>query len=134
VGIRILIPKRKRRTGGVRTRRFLWLAAGAAVWGLAYSMFGATGLVGVYRTEAEVERLEAAVEASRAVNDALAARVDGLRTDPLEIEREARERLGLVKEGDKVYLLPNSPSDEALSPETAESAAPEADSGPAPRP
>ena len=113
MGIRILIPKPRRRTKGLRTRRFLWLAAGAAVWGIAYSVFGAGGLMGVYRTEADVERLRTQVEEARQVNEALQQRVDALRTDPQEIEREARTRLGLVREGDKVYLLPESPADEA---------------------
>jgi cell division protein FtsB len=134
VGIRILIPRPKRRAGSLPAGRFLWIAAGAAVWGLAYSIFGATGLVGVYRTEAEVERLEDRVAEGRAVNEALERRVDALSSDPMEVEREARERLGLVKEGDKVYLLPTLPTDEASNPADPHSPADEADSGPVRRP
>jgi len=134
VGIRILIPRPQRPTGGLRTGRVLWIAAGAAIWGLAYSVFGATGLVGVYRTEAEVERLEAEVAAARAINESLQLRVEALRSDPMEVEREAREKLGLVKEGDKVYLLPTLPSDDASSPADPHSPADEADSGPVRRP
>jgi len=134
VGIRILIPRPQRRIGGLRTGRFVWLAAGAAIWGLAYSIFGASGLVGVYRTEAEVERLQEQVAAARAINESLQVRVEALSSDPLEIEREARVRLGLVKEGDKVYLLPTSPSDDASTPAVPPSPADEADSGPVRRP
>lgn len=134
MGIRILIPRPKRRAKGLRASRFLWIAAGAAIWGLAYSIFGTTGLVGVYRTEAEVEQLEDQVAAARAVNESLELRVEALRSDPMEIEREARERLGLVKEGDRVYLLPTSPSDDASSPADPRSPADEADSGPVRRP
>ena len=134
MGIRILIRRPKGRTQELRASRFLWIAAGAAIWGLAYSIFGATGLVGVYRTEAEVEVLEGKVAAARAVNESLQVRVEALRSDPTEIEREARERLGLVKEGDRVYLLPTLPSDDASSPADPRSPADEADSGPARRP
>jgi cell division protein FtsB len=134
VGIRILIRRPQRRPQGLRAGRFLWIAAGAAIWGLAYSVFGATGLVGVYRTEAEVELLEEQVNAARAVNDSLRLRVEALRSDPAEIEREARVRLGLVKEGDRVYLLPTSPSDDASSPVDPRSPADAADSGPVRRP
>jgi len=134
MGIRILIPRPKRRGEGLRTGRFLWLAAGAALWGLGYSVFGATGLMGVYRTEAEVKRLEQQVAASRAANELLQRRVEALRSDPLAVEREARERLGLVKEGDKVYLLPTLPSDDASRPAVQRSPADEADSGPVRRP
>ncbi len=134
MGIRILIPRPRRRTGGVRTGRLLWIAAGAAVWGLAYSIFGASGLVGVYRTEAEVERLEQQVAAAQAVNESLAERVEALRSDPMEVERAARERLGLVKEGDKVYLLPTLPSEDASGSAVPPSSEGEVDSGPVRRP
>ena len=50
--------------------------------------------MGVYRTEADVERLRTQVAEARAENQALQERVDALATDPQEIEREARERLG----------------------------------------
>ena len=134
MGIRILIPRRSRRVGGLRAARFLWLAAGAAIWGLAYSIFAANGLVGVYRTEGEVERLQEQVVAARAINESLRVRVEALRSDPLEIEREARERLGLVKKGDKVYLFPTLPSNDASSPAVPLLPADEADSGPVRRP
>ncbi len=88
--------------------------------------------MGVYRTEAQVQDLRAEVEQARSVNAALQERVDALATDPQEIEREARNRLGLVKEGDRVYLLPDSPSDEA--PVDAAASDPEADPGPSRRP
>ena len=39
----------------------------------------------------------------------LTAEVDRLRSDPEFIEQMARERLGLVKPGDRVYKLPPSP-------------------------
>ena len=134
MGIRILIPRPKRRPGSLPKGRLLWIAAGAAAWGLAYSIFGASGLVGVYRTEAEVESLADQVAAARAVNESLEQRVEALRSDPMEVEREARERLGLVKEGDKVYLLPTLPSDDASSPADPRSPADEAESGPVRRP
>jgi cell division protein FtsB len=118
----------------MRTRRFLWLAAGAAVWGLAYSIFGATGLVGVYRTEAEVERLEAEVAAAQQVNAALRAEAEALESDPMAIEGAARELLGLVKEGDKVYLLPTLPAQDATRPADPSLPSDGADTGPVSRP
>ena len=133
MGIRILIPRPQKRLGGMRTRRFLWLAAAAAIWGIAYAIFGANGLVGVYRSEADVAKLEATLESAHAVNRDLAERVDGLRSDPQAIEREARDRLGLVKEGDRVYLLPARPSEGPSGDAESESPATEFDSGAAGR-
>ena len=124
MGIRILIPRPRGTLAAVRTRRFLWVALGAALWGVAYTIFGVGGLVGVYRARAEVERLQAEVGAARATNDALRERIEGLRSDPLVIEGEARQRLGLVKPGETVYLLPPLPAEEAVSPPDAEARAP----------
>ena len=74
------------------------------------------------------------VAAARAINKSLERRVEALRSDPMEVEREARERLGLVKEGDRVYLLPTLPTDDASSPADPRSPADEAESGPVRRP
>ncbi len=114
MGIRILIPKPQRKRGTAPNRRFVWVAAGFGIWGVAYSFFGAGGMVGVYRARADVERLQQEIAAAEHDNDALRARIRLLRDEPLTIEREARERLGLVKPGEKVYLLPPlPPNDEA---------------------
>lgn len=134
MGIRILIPRPRRRLPGLRGRKFLWLAGGACVWGLAYSTFATTGLVGVYRADAEVARLEREVEQARQINAELRERAEALRSDPLTIEREARERLGLAKEGDTVYLLPAPSSDDRHEADEPERAATDAAAEPARRP
>jgi cell division protein FtsB len=46
------------------------------------------------------------VGALRADTARLTAEVDRLRTDPEYIEQIAREKLGLVKPGERVYKLP----------------------------
>lgn len=46
--------------------------------------------------QAELERLEAEVEALR-------ARADSLETDPAMLERLARERYGMIREGERLY-------------------------------
>jgi len=105
MGIRILIPRPRLHNSGRPTRKFVWAAFAVAVWGVAYTFLGAGGLVGVYRAEAEVERLETQVDEAEAVNDNLVRRIQGLESDPEEIERVAREQLFLVHAEDKVYLL-----------------------------
>lgn len=87
------------------TRKFVWAALAVALWGIAYTFFGAGGLVGVYRAEAEIALLEQQAGEAEAINDELARRIEALESDPEEIERVAREELYLVHPEDKVYLL-----------------------------
>ena len=54
----------------------------------------------------EVESLEREVGALRTETARLTADVDRLRTDPDYIEQIARDKLGLVKPGDRVLKLP----------------------------
>lgn len=125
MGIRILIPRPRLRPTRP-TRRFVWAALAVALWGIAYTFFGAGGLVGVYRAEAEITRLEQQVGEAEAINDDLARRIHALESDPEEIERVAREELYLVHPEDKVYLLEpeaehpgtDAPGDGTASPET----------------
>jgi cell division protein FtsB len=124
MGIRILIPRPRLRARSGRTQKFVWAALGVALWGTAYTFFGAGGLVGVYRARAEIERLETRVEEAQTVNAGIAARIQALESDPEEIERVAREELYLTRPGDKVYLLDAAPepadseADPSTSPET----------------
>ena len=112
MGIRILIPRPQLRATGRATRKFVWAALGVALWGTAYTFFGAGGLVGVYRARTEIDRLDVRVQEAAAVNAALAERVHGLKSDPEEIERVAREELFLARPGERIYLL-DHPADAA---------------------
>lgn len=53
--------------------------------------------------------LQVKVETTRQRIDALDRRIQRLRDDPLLLERLAREELGLVKDGDVVFVLPDDP-------------------------
>ncbi len=131
MGIRILIPKPRRKRGTTPTRRFVWVAAGLGMWGVAYSFFGAGGMVGVYRARADVQELQQEIVAAEHANQTLRERIQALRSEPMTIEREARERLGLVKPGEKVYLLSppppeheaNTGGDDRLAPQSSASPA-----------
>lgn len=58
--------------------------------------------------EREVE-LGAKVGETEARIETLAHRIERIRHDPTLLERLAREDLGLVKEGDVVFVLPEEP-------------------------
>ena len=75
----------------------LLLAAYYALFGGVYSVFDMSGM----RAERKelVERLDSLI----ARTDSLAQRGDSLESDPLAIERAAREEHGLIREGEVVF-------------------------------
>jgi cell division protein FtsB len=80
-----------------------------AVAALAVLGVGGQSLARAWRTMQDVESLERDITVLRAETAALSATVARLRTDPETIERAARERLGLIKPGERVLKLPPSP-------------------------
>ena len=91
----------------MRLRSLRLLRTGAlAVVALSLAAYGGQSLTRVWALMREVESLEREVGALRSDTARLTAEVDRLRTDPEYIEQIAREKLGLVKPGERVYKLP----------------------------
>jgi len=85
------------------------LRAGAlTLAALAILGFGAQSLGRLWQMKREVNGLERELGNLRAETDRLSAAVGALRSDPESIERIAREELGFVKPGERVYKLPPS--------------------------
>lgn len=114
MGIRILVPRPKRGSLLRKPNKLLWLALGLAVWGTAYTLFGAGGLIGVLQASSEVERLEAEVVEAETANRELARQIEALRGNPEAIERAAREQLYMARPDEKVYLLPPADSTDTV--------------------
>ena len=90
-----------------RQRNFLWsVAAAAGLGAVSFAAYGGQSLSRVWTLKKEVDTLEREVGALRAETARLTADVDRLRTDPDYIEQIAREKLGLVKPGERVLKLP----------------------------
>jgi cell division protein FtsB len=79
------------------------LLAAAASSGLL--IFGQRGLLDLHRLRGERAALERDNEALRRQNRDLSRQCDALREDPVAVEQAARQRLGMVKEGEVVYYL-----------------------------
>ena len=79
--------------------------AGLVVLGTAYFLFfgGDYTFLDLWRLEQEQERAAAELEAVRAEVSTLQAQADSLATDSAALERLARERYGLIKEGERLY-------------------------------
>ena len=77
-----------------------------------YVVFGGKhSLFDVRRARMELEAAAADIGQLRVANDSLRALVDSLETDPAMLERLARERFGLIRDGEVLYLF--APPDSA---------------------
>lgn len=80
---------------------------------------GENGLFRVWRQADRIAQLEVEVAAIRVDNEAQTQRTLLLKTDLKTIERIARERYGMVKDNESVYMVYPSRPDARKSSETA---------------
>jgi cell division protein FtsB len=101
--------------GGGRSRLRLLLLGMASLVLTLGAVFGRHGLLELRQFRLERDRMATENARLEKENAALAADVEALRSDPLAIERVAREQLGLVRPGEKLILLaPEERHDEPL--------------------
>jgi len=74
------------------------------------AIYGDHGLVHLRRLRAEQQDLEHAAFQLQQRNEALRQRIHRLQSDDAYVEKLARERLGLVKNGEVVYRVAASPA------------------------
>lgn len=67
------------------------------------TIFGERGLMHIYQLREERARIQAANTRLREENQKLTEQVNRMRNNQSEIEKIARENLGLVKKGEIVY-------------------------------
>ncbi len=70
---------------------------------LAFMVFGGRGLVQIYQLKAEKEKIRANNAVLREENQKLTEKIARLRHNKEEIEKIAREDLGLAKKGEIIY-------------------------------
>lgn len=100
----------KRRPGGHRhsgrTRRIVQLLiAFAVVIFVADGLVGDRGLLAMLRARQEQDELTATIARERARNARLREEARRLREDPSAIEEIARRELGLIRPGEKVFIV-----------------------------
>jgi cell division protein FtsB len=83
-------------------RILLLLFAGAIVLD---AMVGERGLLATLRARREYSELQATIARERSENARLAEQARRLREDPKTIEEVARRELGLIKPGEKVFIV-----------------------------
>ena len=88
------------------TRRFLVTLAVCAILALAArSIIGDRGLFEMWRQKSTYRRLTTEVQALRKENISLNREIRALRSQPLAIERIAREELGYARPGEITFIL-----------------------------
>jgi cell division protein FtsB len=80
-------------------------------------VFGRMGLVAHIRLSQEAARVDREIVQARTEIASLGHEVEDLNRDPHTIERLARERLGMVRPGETVFLFPPGPGTGAPDPQ-----------------
>jgi len=95
--------KEKKKTS---LRRKLALAAVAFFFLviLISSLFGKKGLIEIYRARSNYDALLQEIRSLEARRSQLQKEIEALRNDPRAVEKEAREKLWLVKPDEKVIV------------------------------
>jgi cell division protein FtsB len=96
-------PATKRAPRGRRIARLAVIFFAGAV--IVDAIVGERGLLATLRAREEYEAAVAALDRQRAENERLRARVERLKNDPAAIEEIARGELGLMRPGEKVFIV-----------------------------
>jgi cell division protein FtsB len=89
-------------SGSFSKKYLLYLASFIAVL-FFFTIFGGRGLIQIYHLKREREKIECGNARLRAENQKLPAQIERMKHSKDEVEKIAREELGLVKRGEVVY-------------------------------
>ena len=91
-----------------RATRFLVTLVAAVLVGNAF--IGERGLVAMIRANRDFASLSRVIAALRVANEELRADVRQLREEPRAIEEVARRELGLIRPGERVFIVTTAPA------------------------
>lgn len=89
---------------------------GAIILGLTllvvfvHDVFGTRGYLAMRRSQQEVQKLREEIAAINAENQKASDQIKALKSDPKLIERIAREQMGMMRPGERIYRI--APSEE----------------------
>jgi cell division protein FtsB len=96
----------------IRWRRYLLAPlVGAGIAGALLAVDGKNGLTQLVSLRGRTQHMESCLAELKAERSQLVRTVHRLRSDPLAVERLAREKLGLVRPGELVIRLGHRPDD-----------------------
>jgi len=86
-----------------------WLVIFAASLIIVDGLFGERGLLAMMRARHDYKELSAAIARQRTDNTRLREEARRLREDPRTIEEIARRELGLIKPGERLFIVKDLP-------------------------
>jgi cell division protein FtsB len=103
--------RRKDRTKqpGLSRRLVHWLLLFVASAIIVDGLVGERGLLAMLRAQQQFDQLSAEISRQRAENSRLREQVRRLTEDPAAIEEIARRELGLIKPGERVFIIKDLP-------------------------
>jgi cell division protein FtsB len=90
-----------------RAARWAVIAFGFVV--LVDSLIGDKGFLATFQARQQFRQLEHSLAATRQENAQLRERARSLREDPAAVEEIARRELGLIKPGEKMFIIRDAP-------------------------
>ena len=100
-------PNGKRPTRNRRIVHLLLMLIAAII--VVDGLVGDRGLLAMFRARQEGDQLSATIARQRAENARLRDQARRLREDPTAIEEIARRELGLIKPGERVFIIKDVP-------------------------
>lgn len=101
--------KERTNQSGLSRRLVHWLLLFAAAFIIVNGLVGERGLLAMLRAQQEYEQLSAEISRQRAENARLREQVRRLTEDPGAIEEIARRELGLIRPGERVFIIKDLP-------------------------
>jgi len=101
------MPVRRGKPGppSLRKRLLLTVALSAIIALVTRAVIGDRGMFEIWRKKSSFRQLSAEVRTLRDENVALKQQIQALRSDPLAIERIAREELGYARPGEVTFVF-----------------------------
>jgi len=101
-----LAPAREPAAPGNKNLVTIWLLIIIVVM-LGYAVFGNRGVLRILQAERHQQQLEAELQDLQQEKQLLREEIERLRTDKEYWEQLARKKLGMVREGELIYHLPD---------------------------
>lgn len=99
-------PKRSLEQRASRSKRFVrWAVVLVSLVIIIDAIVGDRGLLAMLRAREQYEANQTALEQQRAENERMREEVSRLTDDPAAIEELARGELGLMRPGEKVFII-----------------------------
>src|ERR1044071_6392422 len=102
-------PSERPQQPGLSRRIVHWLLLFVAAVIIVDGLVGERGLLAMLRAQHEYDQLSADISRQRAENERLREQVRRLTEDPAAIEELARRELGLIRPGERVFIIKDLP-------------------------